>query len=89
MLCLVDNQQSSGVVVAGFESCQFEVGSSMLSPPPTEFTPTSRKIGPSPHQVVSRFQVAREVLSCFAPLDSFMFITYSPQKSPKKNSAVL
>jgi len=36
-----------------------------------------------PYQVVSGFQVAREVLSCFSPLDSFTFITYSPQKSPK------
>jgi hypothetical protein len=24
-LCLVDNQRSSGVMVAGFESCRFEV----------------------------------------------------------------
>ena len=82
-LCLVDNQWSSGVAVAGFESCWFEAGSSTSSPPPIEFIPTSRKIGPTPHQVVSRFQVACEVLSCFYPLDSFVFITYSPQKALK------
>ena len=89
-LCLVDNQRSSGVVVAGFESCWFEARSSTSRSPPIERTLTSRKIGSSPHQVVSRFQVAREVLSCFPSLDSFVFSTYSLQKSLKKCvSAVL
>ena len=56
----------------------------MLRSPPIERTFTSRKIGPRSHQVVSRLQVAREVLSCFFPLDSFVFITYSPQNWPQK-----
>ena len=50
---------------------------------PIEFTPTSRKIGPRLHQVVSGFQVIREVLLFFLPLDSFLFITHSPQKALK------
>ena len=66
-LCLVDNQQSSGVAVAGFESCWFEAGLSTSSSPPIERTFASRKIGPRSHQVVSGFQVVREVLSCFSP----------------------
>ena len=48
-LCLVDNQQSSGVAVAGFESCWFEAGLSTSRSPPIERTLTSRKIGPTPH----------------------------------------
>ena len=45
--------------------------------------PTSRKIGPNLHQVVSGFHVVREVLSCSPPLDSFLFITHSPKKALK------
>ena len=37
-------------MVAGFESCWFEAISSTSRSPPIEFTPTSRKIGPSLHQ---------------------------------------
>ena len=61
-LCLVDNQWSSGVVVAGFESRWFEAGSSMSSSPPIKFTPTSRKIGPSPHHHSSSGHTFRQSL---------------------------
>ena len=54
-LCLVDNQRSSGVAVAGFESCWFVVGSSTLSPPPIELTLPLGRSGLIPHQVVSAF----------------------------------
>ena len=57
-LCLVDNQRSSGVAVAGFETCWFEAGSSTSRSPPIERTLTSRKIGPSPHQAFSSVSVA-------------------------------
>ena len=45
-LCLVDNQRSSGVTVAGFESCWFEAGSRTSSSPQSNLSTTSRKIGP-------------------------------------------
>jgi hypothetical protein len=45
-LCLVGNQQSSGVAVAEFESCRFEAGSSMSrSSQLTLPTSTSLKMG--------------------------------------------
>ena len=55
-LCLVDNQRSSGVVVAGFESCWFEAGSPTSRSPPIERTFTSQKLGPSPHQAENEWR---------------------------------
>jgi hypothetical protein len=37
-LCLVDNQQSSGITVVGFESCWFKARLSTSSSPQIEFT---------------------------------------------------
>ena len=50
-LWLVDNQRSSGVAVAGFESYWLEAGSSTSRSPPIKRTLISRKIGPTSHHL--------------------------------------
>ena len=81
-LCLVDNQRSSAVMVAGFESCWFEPGSPTSSSPQSNLPITSRKIGPDPHQLVSDISGLPWGIISFA-LDSYLFITYNPQKTQK------
>jgi len=55
-LCLVDNQRSSGVTVAGFESCWLEAGSRTSSSPQSNLSTTSRKIG---HGVINWYQISQ------------------------------
>jgi len=45
-LCFVHNQRSSGVTVAGFESCWLEARSWTSSSPQSNLSTTSQKIGP-------------------------------------------
>ena len=81
---LVDSRWSSGVTIVGSNHCWLEALIVSLVFHKSNLPYLSEDRRARLYQVVSRFQVAREVLSCFSPLDSFVFITYSPQKALKK-----
>ena len=69
-----------------FESCLIRSWIANVESPPIEFTPTSRKIGPILHQVVSNIQVSREVLLFIFP---FRFVScHYPRvhKNPTKKN---
>jgi hypothetical protein len=63
-LCLVDNQQSSGVTVVGFESCRLEAKIANFESAPIDISVYLSKDRAIAYHLVSGFQVAREVLSC-------------------------
>jgi len=83
-LCLVDNQWSSGVTVAGFESCWFEAGSPTSSSPQIEFINYLSEDRAWPSSIGIRYLrfTTRYNLVC---LDSYLFITYIPQKAQKNS----
>ena len=61
----------------------------MSHTPPIEFTSTSRKIGPSPHQVVSDFRFPVRYYPSFFPLDSFRVTILESTKTLQKNITLL
>ena len=87
-LCLVDNQRSSGVAVAGFESRWFEAGSSTSRSPPIECTFTSRKVGPGRHQCmhyqehIDLFWMAPPMLVTTCQILNFLFLLAKSASKP-------
>ena len=67
-----------------FELCLLEAGSPMSHTSPIEFTSTSRKIGPSLHQVVSDFKFPVRYYPLFFPLDSFRVTVLESTKTLQK-----
>ena len=85
-LCLVDNQWSSGVMVAGFESCWFEAGPPTLSSPQIEFTNYLSEDRAWPSSIGIR---ALRFTARYNPVcPRFIFVHYLQSTKSPKNSLI-
>ena len=98
-LCLVDNQQSSGITVAWLRISGITVAwlrivlirsrIANITYSINRICHTSRKIGRSSHQVVSDFRFPVRYYPSFFPLDSFRVTVLDSTKTLQKNITVL